>query len=132
MVPKPQQEHDGNYTNTLVQPVHPAKGNIFSAHKITGYTHGGHFLVSHNLVKFVQTCQRNVLPPRSGEMKRVQVGAEVNGSLDRKVGGNFGRSKLWKSEEAKILCCPIGSSEIQKGVNHFMMNDCTKKKAMLS
>jgi len=38
VVRKPQQEHDGNYTNTLVQPVHPAKTNILSAHKITGYT----------------------------------------------------------------------------------------------
>jgi hypothetical protein len=49
-------------------------------------------------------------------------------SLDRKDGGNFGKSKLWKGEETKILCCPSGSSEIQKGVNQFMMNDCTKKK----
>jgi len=37
VVPKPQQQQDGNYTNTLVQPVHPAKTNIFSAYKITGY-----------------------------------------------------------------------------------------------
>jgi hypothetical protein len=37
VVPKPQQQHDGNYTNTLVQPVHPAKSNILNAYKITGY-----------------------------------------------------------------------------------------------
>ena len=38
VLPKPQQEHDGNYTNTFIQPVHPAKRNILSAQKITGYT----------------------------------------------------------------------------------------------
>jgi hypothetical protein len=28
---------DGNYTNTLAQPVHPARLNILSFHSITGY-----------------------------------------------------------------------------------------------
>ena len=37
---------------------------------------------------------------------------------------NYGR--------AKILCCPRGSSDFQKGVSQFMKNDCMKKKAMLS
>ena len=50
MVPKPQQQQDDNYTNTLVQPVHPAKTNILSAYKITGYT-VVIFVVSHSLEK---------------------------------------------------------------------------------
>jgi hypothetical protein len=37
VVPKPQQQHDGNYTNTLVQPVHPANRKILKAHMITEY-----------------------------------------------------------------------------------------------
>jgi len=52
--------------------------------------------------------------------------------LDRKGGGNFAKSKLWKGKEAKMLCCPSGSSEFQKGINQFMKNDCMKKKTMLS
>jgi hypothetical protein len=53
-------------------------------------------------------------------------------NLDRNGGGNFAISKLWKGEEAKILCCPSGRSEFQKGIGQFMTNDCMKKKAILS
>jgi hypothetical protein len=53
-------------------------------------------------------------------------------SLDRKGGGNFAKLKLWKGEEATFLCCRRVSSEFQKGISQFMMNDCMKKKAMLS
>jgi hypothetical protein len=53
-------------------------------------------------------------------------------NLDTKGGGNFGKLKLWKGEEAKILCCPSGSSEFQEGFNQFMKTYCMNKKAMLS
>jgi len=52
--------------------------------------------------------------------------------LDRKGGGNFAKSKLWKGEEEKLLCCPSGSSEFQTRVSQFMKIDCMEKKAMLS
>jgi hypothetical protein len=38
VIHKPEQEHDGNYTNALVQPVHPAKRNILFDYKFTEYT----------------------------------------------------------------------------------------------
>jgi hypothetical protein len=116
VVPKPQKEHDGNHTNTLVQPVHPAKENIFSSHRI----HSGHFLVSHNLVKLSSDVSEKctvsvfrVTEPSAGACRSKW--EERMCSLDRKGGGNFGRSKLWKGKGAKILCCPSGSSEFKKG-----------------